>query len=166
MRWPRVRFKIGGLMILILLVGLTIVGVKEFRAYSAYRHANLVREVAESALKEYEEGYAQELKTYEGQLAKARVDLERSRDQLERLTRQRERGLVEPNKVAADQLGQVQAEFEVEQAKLQIEVLKKYTHEKQLKKFVSELEKARDEEQSALKASQIARFGQSSSGSP
>ena len=69
MRRPRVRFTIGGMMVLVLVAALALWGrrlvqsrltpsIAEQRAEADYKQALLTREVAEYAVKEYQEGTA------------------------------------------------------------------------------------------------------------
>jgi HlyD family secretion protein len=161
MRWPRPRYSIAGLMILVLAVGLTIAIVFEVRARKAYQNARLSREAAEYALKEFEEVfYPQDLATAQGQIALAQSDLERAIDRLKWSTKMREKGQLSQATTIADQLTQQQAEFELEQARIQLEVLEKYTKEKQRKMLSIDLEKARADEQAKLRVCQTERAWQ------
>jgi HlyD family secretion protein len=164
MRWPRLRFTIARLMILVLIVGLSIWGVRvvknrlnpsiaEQQAQANYQQARLIREVAEYAYKEYENGiYPQDLATYQGQVKLAESDRERAIDRLKWSTDMKEKGFVPQATNIADRLTKQQADFDLEQAKMQLEVLEKYTREKKKKTLMSDIEKARADELSKLKS--------------
>ena len=133
MRMPRVRFTIGRLMIAALVPSLTIWVVmislqvsRTRRAEAAYKQAVLTREVAEYAVKEYDEGvFKQEKATLEAQIALARSDLERAIDQV------------------ADPDSKDRSTFDLEQKRARLVVLMKYTREKTIKELESEVQKAR-----------------------
>jgi HlyD family secretion protein len=141
MRMPRIRFTIGRLMVVILAAGVVSWGlfivrprlinqyIARQQAEAGYKQAKLVREVAEYAFKEYSEGiYKQDKATYEGQIALAKSDLERAADRLRWSTDMRKKGLVTEATKLADELNKQQADFDLEQALTQLEVLEKYTN--------------------------------------
>ena len=142
-RPPRIRYTIGRLMAVVLVAGLGSwviffagpriqnhrIAVQQ--ALANLKQATLVREVAEYALKEYNEGiYLQDKATYEGMIALARSDRNR---QAEQIARQR-------------------ADFYLEQARTQLEVLEKYTRPKQIKSLQADIDKARADEQARIAA--------------
>jgi HlyD family secretion protein len=151
-------------MVMILVLGLSLGGAIflrplldqmaiERKAESSYRRAKLVREVAAYALQEYRQGiYLQDLATSRGQLALAQSNLERAIDRLEWSNKMRTRGFVTKATNIADQLTKQQAEFDLEQARTQLEVLEKYTRDKQIKSLTSDIEKARADEQAKQSA--------------
>jgi HlyD family secretion protein len=117
------------------------------QAEASYKQAKLVREVAEYAVKEYTLGiYLQDLATYKGQIKLAESDLERAIDRLQWSTDMKKKGYVSIATNIADQLTKQQADFDLEQAKMQLEVLEKYTKEKQIKSLNSDVEKAKADE--------------------
>ena len=117
------------------------------QAEASFKQAKLVREVAEYAVKEYEQGtYLQELATDRGQIALAKSDLERAVDRLKWSTEMFTKGYVSKATNIADQLTKQQADFDLEQAQTQLDVLVKYTYEKQVKSLRSDVEKAKADE--------------------
>jgi HlyD family secretion protein len=169
MRWPSLRFTIARLMILVLIVGLSIWGVREVKnrlnpsiaeeqAQANYRQARLIREVAEHSLKAYENGiYPQDLATYHGQIKLAESDRERAIDRLKWTTDMMKKGLVSRATNIAVQLTKQKADFDLERAKMQLEVLEKYTRQKQLRSLTSDIEKARVDERSKFESWRIER---------
>jgi hypothetical protein len=132
MRLPRFRFTIRWLMILPLVAGLLLGGGIYYRSWkehqvtvrqaeASYRQAMLVREVAEYALKEYEQGIVS-------------VDPERSLD---------------PRIFSLSTKGRVD-DIEAELAETRRSVLEQYTRDKQIQSLVSDIEKARADEQTRL----------------
>ncbi len=117
------------------------------QAEASFKQAKLVREVAEYAVKEYVEGiYKQDKATYKGQIALAKSDLERAIDRLKWSTEMKKKGYVSIATNIADQLTKQQADFDLEQAETQLNVLEKYTKEKQIKSLSSDVEKAKADE--------------------
>ncbi len=117
------------------------------QAEASFKQAKLVREVAEYAVKEYVEGiYLQDRATYQGQIKLAQSDKERAIDRLQWSTDMFAKGYVSKATNIADQLTKQQADFDVEQAQMQLSVLEKYTKEKQIKSLNSDVEKARADE--------------------
>jgi RND family efflux transporter MFP subunit len=117
------------------------------QAEASYKQAKLVREVAEYAVREYIEGiFLQDKATYEGQIKLAESDKERAIDRLQWSTDMFKKGYVSKATNIADQLTKQQADFDVEQAQMQLSVLLKYTKEKQVKSLNSDVEKARADE--------------------
>jgi DNA-directed RNA polymerase alpha subunit len=156
-------------MVVVVAVALTIWGVKmvrsrlvpsiaESQADATYKQAKLVREVAEYALKEYtDDFYVQELANTQNQMATAKADRERALDRLKWSTEALAKGQVSPETKIADELTLQMADFDVEQSRMQLEVLKKYTKEKQRKSLLSDIEKAKADEQAKFKAYQKER---------
>ncbi len=117
------------------------------QAEASYKQARLVREVAEYAVKEYVEGiYKQDLATYKGQIALAAADQKRAIDRLTWSSEMKIKGYVSLATNLADQLTKQQADFDLEQAMTQLDVLEKYTKEKQIKSLSSDVEKAKADE--------------------
>ena len=167
MRMPRARFTIGRLMVGVLVIGLALWGVilprikpsiPEQQAQASYQQAKLTREVAELAVKEYEQGiYLQDLATIQGQVALAMSDQERAVDRLEWSKKMVFKGRLSEATNIADQLAKQQADFSLEQAQTQLKVLKEYTKEKQMKSLRSDVEKAKADELSKLQTYQMER---------
>ena len=117
------------------------------QADASFKQAKLVREVAEYAVKEYVLGiYLQDKATYQGQIALAKSDQERAIDRLMWSTKMRAKGYVSIATNIADQLTKQQADFDLEQAMMQLKVLEEYTREKQEKSLNSDVEKAKADE--------------------
>jgi HlyD family secretion protein len=162
MRRPRLQFTIGRLMVMVLVLGLSLGGAVflrplfdqiaiERKAQTSYRQAKLVRQVAEYALEEYMRRiYPQNKATSMGQVVLAEADRARAIDRLEWSNRMRAKGFVSKATNIADGLAKQKAEFDLEQAKTQLEVLEKYTKEKRIKSLTSSLEKAKADEQAKL----------------
>jgi HlyD family secretion protein len=154
-RMPRVRFTIGRMMVAVFVAGVALGGAVylrpvidqlaiERKAEAAYRKAKLATQIAEVAIKSYNQGvYLQEFATYRGQIALAESNRERAIDRLEWSRKTSKTNI-------ADSLSVQQAEFDLEQAKMQFEVLEKYTKQKQLKTLGSNLEKALENEKARL----------------
>jgi HlyD family secretion protein len=119
------------------------------QAEASFKQAKLVREVAEYGVKEYKEGiYKQELATDKGQIALALSDQERAIDRLKWSSDMFKKGYVSKATNIADTLTKQQADFDLEQALMQLDVLEKYTKEKQIKSLESDVEKAKADEYS------------------
>ncbi len=117
------------------------------QADASYKQAKLVREVAEYAVKEYIQGiYLQDKATYQGQIKLAESDRERAIDRLQWSTLMFAKGYVSKATNIADQLTKQQADFDLEQAQMQLDVLEKYTKDKQIKSLSSDVEKAKADE--------------------
>jgi RND family efflux transporter MFP subunit len=126
------------------------------QAEASYKQAKLVREVAEYAVREYVEGiYLQDKATYEGQIKLAESDQERAIDRLQWSTNMKKKGYVSIATNIADQLTKQQADFDVEQARMQLKVLQMYTKEKQIKSLNSDVEKAKADEYSKQSSFQL-----------
>ena len=162
MRMPRLRFTIGGLMVAVLVASLVLwrvsvrLGLAQRQAQASYQQAKLVREVAEYALKEYQEGvYLQDKATCLGQIALAEANLERARDRLEWSTKMHAKAFLSKPSHISNQLAEQKADFDLEQARMQYKVLEKYTKDKQTKMLQSDIQKARSDEQSKLATCQM-----------
>jgi HlyD family secretion protein len=117
------------------------------QAEAAYAQARLSREVAEIAVREYEEGtFKQNLETVNGDIALAEVEFQRASDRLDWAKKMAERKYVSPGQVTSDELTLQKARFAVEQHRTQKKVLVEYTRSKTLKELRAEVEKARSEE--------------------
>ena len=121
--------------------------ITTLQADASFKQAKLVREVAEYAVKEYIEGiYLQEKATDKGQIKLAESDRERAIDRLQWSTLMFAKGYVSKATNIADQLTKQQADFDLEQAQMQLKVLEDYTKEKQIKSLSSDVEKAKADE--------------------
>ncbi len=117
------------------------------QAEASYKQSLLTREVAEYAVKEYTEGvFKQDKATSEGEIALAKSDLTRASDRADWSTKMEVKGYVSKATSIADKLSFERAKFELEQAQTQLEVLMKYTKDKQIKSLSSDVEKARADE--------------------
>jgi RND family efflux transporter MFP subunit len=133
-------------------------------AEANFQNAKLTREVAEIAVKEYEEGiYAADHATIQGEIKvaesarqKAQARLERTRRARQKLTdRLKQRGadtaefvaeLDLDDRVDAAEEALTRQTFVLEQAQTKLRVLEQYTKPKTLKELRSEVEKARSTE--------------------
>ena len=136
------------------------------QAEAAYQNAKLTREVAEIAVKEYEEGiYLQDRATIQGEIKlaesanqKAKARLERTRRARQKLTETLGRTgtvvtsgdilaeLEIDDRLEASQHAVLRERFSLEQAQNKLNVLQNYTKGKTLKELRSEVEKARSDE--------------------
>ena len=117
------------------------------QAEASYRQSRLTREVAEYAVKEYVEGvYKQDYETSRGEIALAKSDLERAADRVTWSKSMYGKGYVSKATQIADELSLERAKFDLEQAMTQLDVLEKYTKDKQIKSLSSDVEKARADE--------------------
>jgi HlyD family secretion protein len=166
MRWPRVRFTIGRLMVAVLVAGLAFWGLltilpqhmDERQAEASYKQAKLIREVAEYALKEYTVGlYMQDKAIYESGIAISKSDQARALDRVKWSNAMRAKGKISVATNIADQLTKQQADFDLEQAQTQLKVLEGYTKDKQAKSLQSDIVKARADEQAKLATYRMAR---------
>jgi hypothetical protein len=104
------------------------------KAQKEYDKAQEATKVARYQVQEYLKGiYPQDKATYAGMIALAQVDLDLAIDREKTLRNLAERGVVDRNELVAADLAKQQAQFDLEQAKLQLEVLEKYTKDKQTK---------------------------------
>lgn len=117
------------------------------RAYADYQNAVKTREVAEIAVKEYEEGtYKQQIQDIEGEKTLAQSDLERAKDRLGWSEQMLKRKYVSESQVIADRLARLKAEISKGQAERKMTVLTRYTFEKELTELKANVEKARSDE--------------------
>lgn len=121
------------------------------QAAVSYEQARLTREVAEVAVKEYEQGtFKQSVGTIEGEIALARSDLQRAQDRYDRARARIQRNPLNAEGVAgadANKFNVDRARFALEQAQTRKDVLLKYTRDKTLKELRAEVQKARSDEQ-------------------
>jgi hypothetical protein len=127
----------------------------------AYQNAKLTREVAEIAVKEYEEGiYVQDRLTAQGEMLLAESDHKRSTDKIEmtrellgRVKKAASGSVFDIMSVAQMEgnvyealLSKVKTELALDQAKTKLKLLEEYEKPKRLKELRSEVEKARSDE--------------------
>ena len=116
-------------------------------AEASFQNAKLTREVAEIAVKEYEEGiFLQDKATCEGEIKLAESDLARSSDRVDWAVRMYEKGYVSKAAKVSEELNFQKAKFALEQAESKLHVLLDYTKGKTIKELRSEVEKARSDE--------------------
>src|SRR5271157_4595064 len=116
-------------------------------AEASFQNAKLTREVAEIAVKEYEEGiFLQDEATCKGEISLAKADLARSDDRVAWANRMYEKGYVSKAQKISEELNFQKAKFALEQAESKLHVLLDYTKGKTIKELRSEVEKARSDE--------------------
>ena len=114
---------------------------------ASFNQAKLTREVAETAVIEYEQGvFLQDLEGIKGEIALADSDTKRAEDRLIWSERMEKKGYVSLSQVMGDRSNLQRAKFNYEQATTKLKVLEKYTKEKTLKEFRADVEKARSDE--------------------
>jgi RND family efflux transporter MFP subunit len=146
-------------------------------AAAAYEQSHLTREVAELAVTEYVEGiYKQELEKILGDIAAARSAIAKAEVQLARTRRASERlnhilavkgetataaeivaGLDVENRAEAAEQNRLRETMELERAETARQVLGKYTRDKTVKQLQSEAEKARSDELARQQAWKLER---------
>ena len=103
---------------------------------ASYNQAKLTREVAETAVVEYEKGvFLQDLDTIRGEIALAESDSLRAVDRLEWSRKMFDKGYVSKSQVMGDESNLQRAKFNFEQAQTKLKVLQDYTKEKTLKEL-------------------------------
>ncbi len=116
------------------------------RAKADLDQAQKTLEVAEISVQEYLEGtYPQEIQTAEGQIKLAESDLVRAKDKLEWSNKMFDIGYVTGPQNYADKLAKQKSEFSLQEAEKKLEVIQKYTKEKQVKELQAAVEKARSD---------------------
>ena len=91
-------------------------------AEASYQNARLTREVAEIAVKEYEEGiYLQDKATIQGEIKLAESDLARAADRVDWATRMYEKGYVSKAQKVSEELNFQKAKFTLEQSQSKLE---------------------------------------------
>jgi hypothetical protein len=105
------------------------------KARKEYEKAQETAKVARYQVQEYLKGtYLQDNATYKGKITLAMYDLEQAIDRRADLEEKSKKGTtVDPNRVIAADLDKQQAQFDLEQAQMQLEVLEKYTKNKETK---------------------------------
>jgi len=105
-------------------------------AEASFQNAKLTREVAEIAVKEYEEGiFLQDKATCEGEIKLAESDLARSSDRVDWAVRMYEKGYVSKAAKVSEELNFQKAKFALEQAESKLHVLLDYTRGKTIKEL-------------------------------
>lgn len=127
-------------------------------AEASFQNAKLTREVAEIAVKEYEEGiFLQDEATCKGEIKLAESDLARSADRVDWANRMYEKGYVSKAQKISEELNFQKAKFALEQAQSKLHVLLDYTKGKTIKELRSEVEKARSDELAKEQTFQLER---------
>lgn len=116
-------------------------------ADAAYQNARLTREVAEIAVKEYEEGvYKQNRETCMIDIKLAESTLKSAEDRLDWSDRMLTKGYVSVGQNLSDRLNLQKAKFSLEQAQTKMTVLEKFTRDKTIKELQADVEKAKSDE--------------------
>ncbi|APW60202.1 efflux RND transporter periplasmic adaptor subunit [Paludisphaera borealis] len=116
-------------------------------AEASYQQAKLTREVAEIAVKEYEEGvYLQDKATIKGEIKLAESEMARSEDRVAWAARMFEKGYVSRAQKVSEELNYQKAGFALEQAQGKLIVLDQFTKAKTIKELRSDVEKAHSDE--------------------
>ncbi len=130
------------------------------QAEASFQQAQLTRQVAEVAVKEYVEGtYKQNLETIQGNIAMAKAELKRAEDRYEWTCKMVEKKYASPAQQTSDKFNLDKAKFTLEQSETSLDVLLKYTKDKTIKELSAEVEKARSDEL-AKQADPVAGAGQ------
>lgn len=117
------------------------------RAFADLEQAQKTREVAEISVKEYLEGtFPQEQESAEGQIKLAEADLVRARERSEWSDKMLKIGYVTSSQNTADHLTLQKSEFSLREARTKLEVLQKYSRQKQVKELQANVEKALSDE--------------------
>jgi hypothetical protein len=152
-RWrrPSIRVSVGLLIVVVLVLGAALGSALRARlrdAEAAYRNARAARQLAETALTEYDLGvYTAELDTSRGEVALAEAELKRAQDRIIWADRMFQKGAISKAQHIADKVTLQQKVFAFEQAKTKLAVLQNYTRPKTLATLRAEVAKARAEEQ-------------------
>jgi hypothetical protein len=118
------------------------------KARISYEIARLTRELAEIAVKEYEEvSFPQDVAAVEDEIKLAESDLSRSADRLDWARRMFDKKYISPATKSAEELNNKKAHFALEQVQSKRKVLVDYTKSKTIRERQSEVEKARADEQ-------------------
>jgi RND family efflux transporter MFP subunit len=117
------------------------------QAHASYQQAQLTRQVADVAVKEYVEGtFKQNLETIQGNIAMAKADLKRAEDRYEWTCKMVEKKYTSVAQQTSDKFALDKAKFTLEQSETSLDVLLKYTKGKTIKELEAEVEKARSDE--------------------
>ncbi len=128
------------------------------QAEAAYRQAELTRQVAEVAVKEYEEGiFKQNLETANGHIAMARAELKRAEDRYDWVRKMVEKKFASEAQKTSDKLNLDKAKFALEQAVTSHDILIKFTKDKTTKELRAKVEKARADELAKKAALELER---------
>jgi len=116
-------------------------------AEAAFQQAKLTREVAEIAVKEYEEGvYLQDKATINGEIKLAESEMARSEDRVAWAERMFKKGYVSRAQEVSEKLNFEKAKFSYEQAQGKMTVLESFTKVKTITELKSEVQKALSDE--------------------
>ena len=127
-------------------------------AEASFQNARLTREVAEIAVKEYEEGiYLQDKATIQGEIKLAESDLARAADRVDWANRMFDKGYVSKAQKVSEELNFQKTKFSLEQAQSKLNVLENFTKGKTIKELRSEVEKALSDELAKKQTYQLER---------
>jgi RND family efflux transporter MFP subunit len=117
------------------------------RAEADLEQARKTREVAEIAVKEYIEGtYPQEIESAQGNIKLNEAEKVKAKDRADWSDKMLKIGYVTVSQNTADHLTLQKAEFALKEAQTKLQVLEKYTREKQVKELQANVEKALSDE--------------------
>lgn len=116
------------------------------RAEADLEQAKKTLLVAEIAVKEYLEGtFPQDVQSAEGAIKLAEADLVRAQERLEWSNRMLAIGYVTASQNQSDKLTLQKSEFSVKEAKTKLDVLQRFTREKQVKDLLANVDKAKSD---------------------
>jgi hypothetical protein len=128
------------------------------KAEAEYQDFRLKREVAEIAVKEYQEGiYLQDKATIQGEIKLAEAKLVRDGDRLDSTKRARAVGNVSEVQVVSEEMGFARARFALGQLQDRLDVLENSTKPKRLQDLRADVEKSQVEERSKQIGLELAR---------
>jgi RND family efflux transporter MFP subunit len=117
------------------------------RAEADVEQSRKTHEVAEIAVKEYIEGtFPQDEQSAEGQIKLAEADLMRAQERLQWSDRMLAKKVIDSTQNQADKLVLQKAQATLRENQTKLEVLRKYTREKQVKELQANVEKAKADE--------------------
>jgi hypothetical protein len=127
--------------------------IETLRAAAHYLDAKLAREAAEKAAADYEsQELPREIEDISRWIEIAEMDLTRAQDRVNWAARMSEKGFLSKSQKVGEELRLQKARFDLEQAQSRKTVLLNYVRDKTVRKYRSELEKARAIEQTAAAA--------------
>ena len=122
-----------------------IIGTKQ--AEASYQNANLTRQVAEIAVKEYENGlFVQDYKTVLGEITLKESELQRAENREAWSRKMVSKGYLSSWQHRADQLVLQKSQIELNRLRGDLNVLLEYTRDRMIKELKSAVEKARADE--------------------
>ncbi len=117
------------------------------RAEADLENARKTREVAEIAVKEYEEGtYPQSVQDIKGEQTLAQSELVRANERLAWSEAMLKNRYVSESQVIADRLTKLKADISLEQSQRKMKVLQDFTSKKQMTELLANVEKAKSDE--------------------